>query len=75
MVAKKAKSGDDMAPATDFEASGAIIEPDAKKAVDMKHPAVDANPRAGASAASNRIDFNDPTKTQAEAVAENLKNG
>ena len=75
MAAKKntAKSGDDMKPATDFEASGAVIEPAAKEAVDMDHPAVDNNPRAGVPADSNRIDFNDPSKSQQEAVADNLK--
>ena len=75
MVAKKsdAKSGDEMKAADDFEASGAVIEPDAKKAVDMKHPAVDSNPRAGTPADSNRIDFNDPTLSQSEAVEQNLK--
>ena len=72
-MADNAKSGDDMKPATEFEASGAVIEPDAKKAVDMKHPAIDASPRKGTTADSNRIDLNDPTKTQAEAVADNLK--
>ena len=63
-----------IAPATDFEASGAVIEPGAKAAVDMKHPAVDDNPRKGTSADSNRIDFNDPTKTDEEAVVDNLNN-
>lgn len=60
-----------IAPATKQEASGAIIEPDAAKLAD--HPAVDANPRAGTSVDQNRIDFNDPTKDQAEAVADNLR--
>lgn len=65
----------DIAPATDFEASGAVIEPAVVKKVDMKHPAVDDNPRKGTTADMNRIDFNDPTKTDAEAVEDNLKNG
>lgn len=63
----------DIAPATDFEASGAVIEPGAKKRVDMKHPAVDDNPREGTTKDMNRIDFNDPTITDEEAVIENLK--
>jgi len=64
-----------IAPATDFEASGATIEPGAKKSVDLKHPAVDDNPREHTTADMNRIDFNDPTKTPEEAVTDNLKNG
>ena len=43
--------------------------------VDMAHPAVDADPRAGTSLQQNRIDFNDPNKDAAEAVAEALKDG
>lgn len=57
-------------PATEFEASGAphqIVDD-----VDPSHPAVDNNPREGTTVGQNRIDFNDPTKTGAEAVAENL---
>lgn len=57
-------------PATEFEASGAPhqIVPD----VNPSHPAVDNDPRAGTTVEQNRIDFNDPTKTGPEAVAENL---
>lgn len=76
MAAKKkstAKSGANPKPATDFEASGAVIEPATKRGVDMSHPAVDNNPRANTSADMNRIDFNDPTKSQKEAVEDNLK--
>jgi len=62
-------------PATDFEASGAMIEEGAKKRVDLGHPAVDDNPREGTTADMNRIDFNDPTLTQEEAVEANLKKG
>lgn len=62
-----------IAPATEFEASGAVIEPAVVEEVDMKHPAVDDNPRAGTSVEQNQIDFNDPTKTQEEAVVDNLK--
>ena len=62
----------DPAPATTFEASGAVIEPAIVDGVDMSHPAVDANPRANTTAAQNRIDFNDPAKPGSEAVAEQL---
>jgi len=40
--------------------------------VDMSHPAVDANPRAGTTDVQNQIDFNDPTKSGQEAVEEAL---
>lgn len=60
------------APAAEMDASGAIIEKDAKD-VEFKHPAVDSNPRANSTEEMNQIDFNDPTKTQKEAVADNLK--
>lgn len=66
-------SGDSLTPATETAASGAIVEPGIAKGSVIDHPAVDANPRAGVPAESNQIDFNDPTKDQAEAVAENLK--
>lgn len=62
------------APASKFEASGAIIEDGAKKMVDVDHPAVDNNPRAGTTVAQNRIDFNDPTLNDRQAVAERLDN-
>ena len=52
--------------------SGAILEPDAASAVDVDHPAVDNNPRAGTTAGQNAIQFNDPTKTDEEAVRERL---
>lgn len=72
----KKTSGEDLTadakikPATEFEASGAPhqIVPD----VDLSHPAVDNNPRAGTTVEQNRIDFNDPTLSGAEAVAQNL---
>lgn len=57
-------------PATEFEASGAphqIVDD-----VDPSHPAVDNNPRAGTTVEQNKIDFNDPTLSGAEAVAKNL---
>lgn len=73
----KKTSGEDVTaaakikPATVFEASGAPhqIVPD----VDPSHPAVDNDPRAGTSVEQNRIDFNDPTLSGAEAVEANLK--
>lgn len=63
---------DVLTPATEIEASGALIEPTIVERVDVDHPAVDNNPREGASVASNQIDFNDPTLTQEEAVVKNL---
>lgn len=61
----------DVKPATAFEQSGAPVQ---AADIDTGHPAVDANPRAGTTEAQNRIDFNDPTLTGAEAVAKNLAN-
>lgn len=52
-------------PATESTPSGA---PDQVVAdVDMGHPAVDSDPRAGTTAEQNRIDFNDPTISGEEA--------
>lgn len=67
-TAKKPTNG--IAPATDIDTAGAPqqIVPD----VDMAHPAVDADPRAGTTAEQNRIDFNDPTIEGHEAVEKNL---
>lgn len=64
---------DTLAPATEFDASGAIIKPEIVERVDLSHPAVDDNPRKGQPKVANQIDFNDPTLTEADAVAENLK--
>lgn len=64
---------DNLAPATEFDASGAVIEPTIVERVDMEHPAVDNEPRKGQPVVANQIDFNDPTKTEAEAVEDNLK--
>ena len=66
-----AKPENGIAPATEFDPTGAPHQtvPD----VDVKNPAVDADPRANTSAEQNRIDFNDPTKSGAEAVEANLK--
>ena len=64
---------DELAPATDVAASGALIEPEIISRIDTKHPAVDDAPRKGQPVLANRIDFNDPGKADADAVAENLK--
>lgn len=56
-----------------LEASGAIIEDAAKDAVDLSHPAVDSEPRAGVPEHSNSIQFNDPGLSQREAVMRQLK--
>ncbi len=55
-----------LAPASGIDTSGAPqqIVPD----VDMTHPAVDADPRANTTETQNRIDFNDPTVSGADAV-------
>jgi len=63
---------DQLEPATDMAASGAFIEPTIVERIDTDHPAVDNSPRAGQPVISNRIDFNDPTATDEEAVAANL---
>lgn len=62
------------APASNIEASGAIMEKSAKTGVDVSHPAVDNNPRADTTVRQNQIDFNDPSMTSQEAVAANLGN-
>lgn len=64
---------DDLKPATEVEASGAMIEPTIVERIDTSHPAVDNEPRKGAPKLSNQIDFNDPTLSQEEAVVANLK--
>ena len=60
-----------IAPATEVDPSGAPVQivPD----VDLSHPAVDADPRKGTTVAQNRIDFNDPSLTPGEAVANMLR--
>lgn len=63
---------DELAPATTMEASGALIEPTIVERIDTDHPAVDNEPRKNQPAVANRIDFNDPGKTESEAVADNL---
>ena len=72
MDTKTAKTAsNDIAPATDIDTAGAPqqIVPN----VDMDHPAVDNDPRAGTTAEQNRIDFNDPTLEGHEAVERNLQ--
>lgn len=65
------KKTDTVKPADKIDTAGAPqqIVPD----VDMEHPAVDNDPRAGTTAEQNKIDFNDPSLSGAEAVAKNLK--
>ena len=58
-----------VAPATDFSPSGAPYQ---VTDIDVNHPAVDNDPRAGTTIEQNKIDFNDPTITGAEAVEKNL---
>jgi hypothetical protein len=67
---KPAKIGG--ADASEFEASGAVVEEGALKKIDVDHPAVDNNPRAGTTARQNQIDFNDPTLTDRKAVEQRL---
>ncbi len=57
-------------PAKSIDTSGAPqqIVPD----VDLNHPAVDNDPRAGTTVNQNAIDFNDPTIPGHQAVAEKL---
>ena len=57
--------------AEQFSTSGAPVQvvPD----VDPSHPAVDNDPRAGTTVDQNKIDFNDPTLSGPEAVAQMLE--
>jgi len=57
--------------ATSFAPSGAPNQVVAD--IDPAHPAVDADPRANTSVDQNRIDFNDPSLSGAEAVEKSLK--
>lgn len=63
---------DELEPATEVAASGALIEPTIVERIDTSHPAVDNEPRKGVSVESNQIDFNDPTLTLSEQVERNL---
>lgn len=56
--------------ATEINTSGAPQQ--VVPGVDMSHPAVDSNPRAGTTVDQNRIDFNDPTIPGHDAVAKAL---
>lgn len=58
-----------IAPATEFSPTGA---PRQVTEIDVGHAAVDNDPRAGTTVNQNRIDFNDPRATGAEAVKRNL---
>lgn len=60
----------DIKPASGFNPSGA---PEQVTDIDVAHPAVDNDPRAGTTVDQNRIDFNDPTLEGHEAVEKNLK--
>ncbi len=60
----------DLAAADDFSPSGA---PRQVTEIDVSHPAVDNDPRAGTTVNQNRIDFNDPTISGREAVEQALK--
>ncbi len=71
-VAATASKADDLKPATEVAASGAIIEPEIVERIDTTHPAVDDEPRKGVPEASNQIDFNDPTLSPEEAVLRHL---
>lgn len=74
-ASKAADKVEKLAPATEFAASGAIIEPAIVERVDMDHPSVDSNPRAASTPDMNRIDFNEPSALTPpeEAVAKALK--
>lgn len=63
----------DIEPAQEVDTSGSPqqIVPD----VDMSHPAVDADPRAGTTETQNRIDFNDPTRDGRQVVEDQLAKG
>ena len=60
----------DVGAASEFSPSGA---PRQVTDIDVDHPAVDNNPRAGTTANQNRIDFNDPTISGQEAVERALQ--
>ena len=51
----------DPAPGTTMNpGSGAFVEPAILASVDVDHPAVENNPRAGTTAVQNGVDWNDP---------------
>jgi hypothetical protein len=59
-----------IAAATEFSPSGA---PRQTSDIDPEHPAVDNDPRSDTTSTQNRIDFNDPNLSGAEAVQKNLE--
>lgn len=63
------ETGAGIPAAKSFSPSGA---PEQVEGVDLDHPAVDSNPRARTTSEQNRIDFNDPTLSGAEAVEANM---
>jgi len=71
----KADKPEDLAPATEVAASGALIEPAIATGVDTAHVAIDDNPRERATADMNRIDLNTPSAlaSQEEQVVDHLK--
>lgn len=71
---KAEEQAEKLAPATEVAASGALIEPEIAKSVDLAHPAVDANPRERSTPEMNQIDFNNPSAITPpeESVEENL---
>ena len=55
--------------------SGAIMEDEVARGLDVEHPAVDNNPRRNTSAVMNGVDWNDPTRrppTEREFVGQGL---
>lgn len=69
------KQADKLTPATDFAASGAIIEPEIVSRVDMTHASIDNNPRQNSTVEMNMIDPNEPSALTPpeEVVAAALK--
>lgn len=59
--------------ATEFDTSGAPQQ--VVPGIDLSHPAVDADPRAGTTDYQNRIDFNDPGRSGRDVVEDMLKSG
>lgn len=72
---KKDAKAENLAPATEVAASGALIEPGIVAAIDTAHPSIDDNPRAASTAEMNHIDLNTPSglASEEEQVVENLK--
>ena len=70
-----ADKAEDLAPATDVAASGALIEPAIVTGIDTAYVSVDDNPRERSTADMNRIDLNTPSAlaSQEEQVVDHLK--